>query len=380
MQNSQSFEIFLFDMDSVLLKPEGYHRALQETVRLAAFFSGYGNVRLTRDQINQFESLGISSEWHSSAVCMALLMLESDGSTNRNNPSLQVEAISPDQSEAMIDLDDFFKELKSHPIGIPARQRAIETIESLAKKRAVDPNPAVQAIHKSESIAESTTMNYFQELILGSRAFESTYNRRAQLQTESYLRLYDVPLLSRENAKKLLTSLEDSTYGAAIMTNRPSNSLIGSTGTPEAEMGAELVGLGTLPIIGYGELIWLASEIGGIAGQYSKPAYQHGLAAILSAAGWSVEESLIFAGRSVSEMQEADLEFLNGSSIKVFEDTPGGLIAVQRACELLSGLGFHVTANLIGIAEDVSKQEALLAYGAEVFPSVNQALASLDDF
>jgi len=39
-------DILLFDMDGVLLKPLGYHRALKETVRLAGISSGYGEVLL----------------------------------------------------------------------------------------------------------------------------------------------------------------------------------------------------------------------------------------------------------------------------------------------------------------------------------------------
>ena len=38
--------IFLFDTDGVLVKPKGYHRALQETVRLAGISTGFGEVLL----------------------------------------------------------------------------------------------------------------------------------------------------------------------------------------------------------------------------------------------------------------------------------------------------------------------------------------------
>ncbi|UCD42996.1 MAG: hypothetical protein JSV69_05180, partial [Chloroflexota bacterium] len=67
-------DILLFDMDGVLIKPLAYHRALQETVRLAGIATGFGEVLLSEDQIADFEAIGISSEWHSSALCMAVMV------------------------------------------------------------------------------------------------------------------------------------------------------------------------------------------------------------------------------------------------------------------------------------------------------------------
>jgi len=78
-------DILIFDMDGVLVKPEGYHRALQETVRLAGISTQYGEVQLTDNQIAQFEALGISSEWHSSALCMAVMVVEKQSGMLRDN-------------------------------------------------------------------------------------------------------------------------------------------------------------------------------------------------------------------------------------------------------------------------------------------------------
>lgn len=80
-------DILLFDMDGVLVNPRGYHRALHETVRLAGISTGIGAVDLEDEQVTQFEALGISSEWHSSALCMAVMVLEKQaGFAHLNNP------------------------------------------------------------------------------------------------------------------------------------------------------------------------------------------------------------------------------------------------------------------------------------------------------
>jgi hypothetical protein len=369
----------LFDMDSVLLKSEGYHRALQETVRKSAVAAGFGNVHLSRDQINQFEAMGVSSEWHSSAACLAALMIEWEAKRHRTSPVADRESEISDRPSTQIELDVFFNILSSHSLKIPAKERLLASIQVLAEGAGVDPTGATQLIRDSETISKSVTMRCFQELILGSVVYEETYRLPAELDIESYLSQYDVPLLSRVVAEKIRSWVREPAHGAAIMTNRPSNTLVGALGTPEAEMGAELVGLSGIPIVGYGELMWLAVQNNVDASEYSKPAWQHGLAAILCGAGWPIQESLLYAGRPISEMREADLLHLNGSVVTVFEDTPGGLIAVQQACRLLRRMGIQLQPGLIGVAEDATKRKALVGQGARIFPTIDQALSSVDD-
>ena len=66
--------------------------------------------------------------------------------------------------------------------------------------------------------------------------------------------------------------------------------------------------------------------------------------------------------------------------VTIFEDTPGGMVAVQEVGDLLNGLGLRVELQKIGIAEEVAKQSALSVLGATVYPDINQALESLDYF
>ena len=69
-------KILLLDMDGVLLAPWGYHKALQETVKLVAQTLGFGNKTLSDEDIAAFEAVGITNEWDSSAISIALMLME----------------------------------------------------------------------------------------------------------------------------------------------------------------------------------------------------------------------------------------------------------------------------------------------------------------
>lgn len=361
----------IFDMDGVLLEPVGYHRALQETVRLAGIAIGYGEVQLTDEQITQFEALGISSEWHSSALCMAVMVLET-----QNGAAGDEENSQP----VSLDFKDLFAALAVQPMQESALRRGVAAIEELAAQSGIPVELVNGLVAQSESIQHSPTLNWFQELILGSDNYTSIYQKEPQFRTESYLMQYDQLQLNEAHASNVLKWAERPGHGAAIMTNRPSRGPSGFSGMPDAEMGAQLVGLASLPLVGKGETLWLAAHTGRPAEYFAKPTWKHGLAAILVAGGWSVEESLKFVATQPAEWNTSALNFFQDSKVTVFEDTPGGLVAVQEAADLLNGLGLHVEVQKIGIAKEVAKRSTLSAQGAIVYSDINKALESLDNF
>jgi len=233
-------EILIFDMDGVLLKPFGYHRALKETVRLAGISTGFGEVLLADEQIAKFEALGISSEWHSSALCMAVMALEKQKGITREE----------DQTQPIIlDLEDLFVAISDRPMQDPALSRGLAAIERLAAKANVPADLVCWLVAQSESIQRSPTINWFQELVLGSESYTSTYQKRPQFETESYLKLYDERLLNEPQTERVLRWTDKPDHGAAIMTRRPSSGLPGFATAPDANMGAALVGLENLPIV-----------------------------------------------------------------------------------------------------------------------------------
>jgi phosphoglycolate phosphatase-like HAD superfamily hydrolase len=363
--------ILIFDMDGVLLKPVGYHRALREAVRLAGVSVGRVEVFLTDEQIAHFEALGISSEWHSSALCMAVMVIEQYRGAKRQDNHARPSSLN---------LENLFMELAAQPMQDSALERGLAAIEILADENDVPSDLVSGLIAESESIQHSPTMNYFQELILGSEVFAKTYKKEPQFQAKSYLKLYDQRILSKPLVKKVNRWAAIPGHGAAIMTNRPSSGPAGFEGAPDAELGTALVGIAGLPLVGYGEIRWLAKQSRKDVGELSKPGWAHAMATILAASGWRIDESLTYAGQMPNAFQHEDLNHLQNSTITVFEDTPGGMVAVQEAGTLLNEIGLRVEVQKIGIAKDPAKQSALSAHGAAVYPDINQALADLDDF
>ena len=364
-------ELLIFDMDGVLLKPLGYHLALKETVRLAGLSSGVGELVLTDTQISRFEALGISSEWHSSALCMAVMVLQKDKEAIRDTDPSQFFNLT---------LEDLFVVIERLPMKDPALKRGLAAIEIVAAKFDLSLESVRALVENSVSIEVSQTMNWFQELILGSVGYKKTYKKEPQFYQESYLKIFDQRLVNESIAEKIIHWTAKEGYGAAIMTNRPSGGPPGYEGAPDAKMGATLVGLETLPLIGNGEMSWLAKETSQDIGGLLKPGWVHALVAILVASGWTLGKSMAFVGREGNALQLNNLIHLQDSSITVFEDTPGGLVAVQEAGNLLNENGLRVKIQKIGIGEDVTKKAALSTQGAMVYSNINQALNSLDNF
>ena len=357
-------DILLFDMDGVLLEARGYHRALQETVRLAGKHLSLDDIHLTQGQIHTFESIGISSEWHSSALCMAFLKIQLISGIP--SPTLALEAL--------------FSAIQAQPMALPASQRSLAAIRTLCKEYGVPAKAIESLIADSQNIAQSPTMQMFQELVLGSEVFQTRYGIPPQFNSQSYLAVYDLPLLTPEHSNRIMSRLDAEDYGAAIMTNRPSSGPAGFAGSPEAEMGMELVHLPEIPLIGYGEISWLANHIKADSGTLNKPHAIHALAAIFSSIGMDKEESLITAVMTPKEWPVEIGEKLQDSSITVFEDTPAGLHSVQQAGRTLRQAGVRVRIDPIGIATDKAKKTALESQGAQIFSDINTALFNLEGF
>lgn len=372
-----SMKILLFDMDGVLLQPRGYHKALQETVRLISLSLGFEEFHLPNSAIAQFEALGISNEFHSSAICMAMMVIELEKRKHPFQPSTQLQSKSDTPLPLEIDLARIFDAIAAQPLELPAVERCIAALKIYAEHIGVDLTPIVNIIQECEAVESSLAFNVFQELVLGSETFANTYGKKAQLAQDSYLSRFDRSCIAADLQDSLKIWWQLPQQSAAIMTNRPSNSLLGLPGTPEAELGAELVGLDFLPIIGFGEMTWLANQMGEQVSKLQKPAGQHALAAILAAAGMPTGEALLEAQKIALGKSELDLGFLDGSEIWVFEDTPAGIVAVERVRQKLLEISVSVQIWKIGIAQDAVKAKALTKLDAQIYDSVRPALINL---
>jgi hypothetical protein len=371
-------KILLFDMDGVLLESRGYHLALQETVRYMAKALGFGELTLSADDIAIFEAAGITKEWDEAAIATALL-LEAAWKVNPKRVLPETELAKnalPLNPKSAPDFNALARRLSSpdllalHPL-----ERAIKLFTETDHFSKAQYIILHNLINGARDPQRSLTHRVFQELVLGSAEFTRTYGLPAMLGCKSYLLKHDISNLSGAECANLRDWLSKNGHAATVITSRPSRAPAGVFCTPEAELGAELVGLKDIPIVGWGGLTWLAKQRLSDQQAFVKPSPVHALAAMRVAIGDDQQialmeaADLVEAGREVSAWQG-----LAGAQVSMFEDTPGGIKSLQDAREILKNIGISIQASYFGIATKAVKRKALLTSSAEVFPSFSQAL------
>jgi hypothetical protein len=372
-------KILLFDMDGVLLESRGYHLALQETVRRMALSLGFGEATLAPDDIAAFEAGGITCEWDEAAISTALMLenawqddpdLRPPGSLAAPAPSRSTPRPVPDFQALALALSE------SNLFPLLPLERAERLFLDLYRLSPPQADLLRELFRTARDPHRSLTHRTFQELVLGSDDFSETYGMPACLATESYLLKYDRPLLSLENSARLKDWIAVSGHAAAVLTSRPSRPPAGVFGTPEAELGAALVGLEGIPIAGWGGLCWLGLQRQADPQTFLKPSAVQALAALRQALG-EPQESALSAAAELVATGKADRGWdqFGGAEVSVFEDTSGGINSLRRAREVLDAAGIHLVCTYFGIGQNPLKVRSLRDCGAQVFPSLAEALA-----
>jgi len=358
-------KILLFDMDGVLLTPGGYHRALQDTVARLGSALGFSNARLTLEDIHALEACGVTNEWASAAMCLALLALRLwerfpgvEVGPSRLAQPVEAHGLPPPDFAA------FIRQMA-------AAQRAIP--EPLARARSllpVEAHPLIDAAYSVEALSHRVQ----QEHVLGSRTFARTYRLPAVWDVPSYLLAYDRSNLSPALHMRLAEWLARPEQRAVVFTNRPSTAPDGVFCTPEAELGARLVGVEGIPLVGGGGVMWLAAQRGVPQGTFHKPHPVHALAALGRALGDSLTEAFVRAAELALERRgQAGWARLEGAQVWVFEDSTGGLESLKAAQRLLAARGISMQVHLIGVSDSPPKRAALEQAGARVYDTLEEA-------
>jgi len=371
-------KILLFDMDGVLLESLGYHSALQETVRLMAKSLGFGDLTLSADDIAAFEAGGINKEWDEAAICTALLLeaawkLDPKRTLPETLRGPKGSTLNPQSAP---DFNALAHRLSSGDlIEFPPQERAIQRFTETDHFSPVQYQILHELINGARDPQRSLTHRVFQELVLGSAEYTHTYSLPSVLACESYLLKHDISNLSSAESTHLQDWLSKPGHSASVITSRPSRPPAGVFSTPEAELGAELVGLKDIPIVGWGGLTWLAQQRQTDQQTYVKPSPVHALAAMRVAVGDNQQAALLDAAALVEtgEVGPAWRQF-DGAQVFMFEDTPGGIKSLLAARETLEKIRISIRPGFLGIARNPLKKKALLASGAQVYPSFSQAL------
>jgi hypothetical protein len=371
-------KILLFDMDGVLLESLGYHIALQETVRIMAKSLGFGDLTLSTDDIAAFEAGGINKEWDEAAICTALLLeaawrLDPQRTLPENLQAPKGSTLNPQSAP---DFNALAHRLSSRDlIEFPPLERAIQRFTETDHFSPVQYQILHELINGARDPQRSLTHRVFQELVLGSAEYTHTYRLPPMMACESYLLKHDISNLSPAESARLLGWMSKPGHSASVITSRPSRAPAGIFSTPETELGAELVGLKDIPIVGWGGLTWLAQQCKTDQQTFVKPSPVHALAAMRVALGDNQQAALVEAAALVETGEVGPAwRRLDGAQVFIFEDTPGGIKSLQAARETLEKISISIRPSFFGIARNPVKRKALLASGAQVYPTFSQAL------
>jgi phosphoglycolate phosphatase-like HAD superfamily hydrolase len=392
-------QIWLFDLDGVLIYPGGYRAALKATVNHFTRAMGLGDYDLADPTIETFEACGITSEWDSSPICVAVLLAE----IWRADPTLRLPAdfdqalsavrshapqrLAPDLaawarriSQAMSDTD---LAREANPSDAALKLLQDDARRSLERNgRLVELDALLrQLLERNRDLLRSPTMRVFQHYTMGSRAFGSHYGSVPSFETPSLLRDLDRPALSSSSRDMILELASQGKAHPVIYTARPGQprTLPGRPEdcAPEAEIALDLIGLADLPLATYGHLTWLAAQYNQRPDYFVKPSPVHALTAMAMAIGGSEREALETAYALVREGRlVAPLSDLRGrrAEVHVFEDSARGIRGVREAARLLEQAGIHVDARAWGIADHPEKRRALESLDALTFANVDQAI------
>jgi hypothetical protein len=384
--------LWLFDLDGVLIQPQGYREALRRTV--AHFSRDMGNPErpLEESSIEAFEAQGITCEWDIAGICVAadVFMIW------RANPDLHLPSDFPRAMRVL--QKDTLQRPEPDYAGWARRVSALggETPSASAVKlfrqeagraepdvdRAGEFDALLSALlgHPRE-FARSPVMEYFQQFTLGSRAYAEHYHVPATVETPSLLEEMDRLAISTTSRDRILALHSQKRICAAIITARPCwpqearEDLMDYP--PEAEIALKVMGLKDLPMVGAGHMLWLAKLHGQKPDAYLKPNPVHSLAAFAFALG-AVEGMALEAARTFVEegklISPLDQIKEGGAEVVVFEDSPTGVIGTQSAVDLLRRARLNIRLAFMGVAAGGEKRAALESLGAVVFDTADEAL------
>jgi hypothetical protein len=384
--------LWLFDLDGVLVHPGGYREALRRTVAHFSREAGYPEQPLEEPTIEAFEAQGITCEWDIAGICLMAQIF----SIWRANPALHLPAewescLLGLRSEALTrPLPDFAQWARQ--AGAPGGATPSASAVKLFKQEAGHAETDLVRLGEFEAVlgtvlghprefSLSPIMRYFQQFTLGSRAFADQYQSVASIDTPSLLAELDRPAISSASRDRIRMLVREKRIRAAIITARPCRPRsAGDAWTeypPEAEIALQRIGLENLPLAGAGHMQWLARRHGQIVDAYLKPSPVHSLAAVALALGGDETGALESARIFVEEGKL--LPPLDGlreepSLITVFEDSPTGVLGTQSAVDLLVRQQLDIRVSIFGVSAGGEKSATLRSLGAEVFASTDEAL------
>lgn len=362
---------YLFDMDMVLLYPAGYRAALQATVNYYTRAMGLGeSLAPTADDIEAFESVGITSEWDSASICLAEIITRAHpagapaDSFSQAIDNIQRHGATIRRPDYVALLTFFSQHRLPGEYAADAAYRHYQNGSGL--------NPAYEnLLLNTRDIHRAPVQYIFQQYTLGD-AFEATYGLPRIIDGDSFLLTHDTPSLAADLPNKAVVYTARPSLPPKTA-NLPTAELRGYP--PEAELGAKVAGISHLPIVGYGAMQWLTAQVGGNIARRVKPNAVQALAA-LAIAIFGAErdaEAIIAAEQFVAGKPSPMFDTIcaMGGRAVLFEDSPRSIAGAREAVQML-GAGWQFDG--IGISAGGPKYDLLLDVADRVYQTINDAL------
>ena len=381
--------VLLFDVDGVLLHPRGYKQALIASLDVFAERMSLPPTNITMDEIAIFESVSLTNEWDSMALCAGALLI--------NALAVQPDALRDTVAETQA-------VLATHNLDLPRPD-----FTELARRVMADHDPAVMpSRHIRDTLGKGipegvrvllsemlddvyyyrAPLTYiFQHYTLGSEGFAETYGEEATIDSHSFLRDYDKPHLREDIGRRLQEKAAEDSLHYVIFTARPSRPPVGIDMSdladahrypPEGDLAAKsLAMLGSPPLIAGGRVTWLAGQRGQGVAAYIKPSPVQALAAIGAAVSGDEVASLQAAAALIEDgILTAPLDSIRDGTthVAVFEDSTGGIHATKGAVAALRDVGFEVTLDAVGVSPDENKRASLARVADRLVNDINEGL------
>jgi hypothetical protein len=394
--------VVLFDLDGVLIKSGGYRAAFHGAMD---YFLGQMGLRPEvgpdEHDLVKFESYGVTAEWDMLPLSLAILferfceLFHEDLRLMNLTQALEwvashaVAEISVDYEGAINQMGPFFW---STPIPAGSILLACRNGQGGLLFPNLSRQPLLgQLLSNTRGGSDSMTTRILQNFQLGDQVFEQAYQIPAEVKTKSTLQMNDSPLLSEANGLELQNLFDLKRIYLAYLTLRPSyppmSIELNRTGySPEAEIALERTNLSKVPMVAYGHMQYLASQLGTTAESLVKPYPYQALAGIKAAIEGEDLPALLWTGKIYKIMQHTtvaskcnlddlgEIGLPNDLDIHIFEDMPVGIQSTRTAVDILKGFGISARFTAWGITQDHMMEAVLKAQGAQVFGDTNQAV------
>lgn len=397
-----SMTILLFDLDGVIIDPRAYKMGVAKTLELLCEKVGLsraGNLAPTLDEIAHVEACGIHDVWDITNIMFGQILVALGVQINRKKQDIDLAGKSLFQKFAAlrevriqcprpnyIELADEIAAVEGapHPPDI-ARQILSQDLEKIwSQSIAMEWIDILDHfLTGTRSVHKSYGTRIFQNIILGSDEFETTYGLASEYDGPSLLQREDKVLISEASVSLLNKLSERSDHRIAIYTARPSHppapETLRSGYSPEAELALDAAKLSHYPLVGMGMMDWLARQHNERGEDLTKPNATQALAAVIAATAKHTDVGILEEAYRIDKCNEdpanTHLGELRGipTTVWVFEDTSSGIKPMLQAAQRLKDFEYWITVRPLGIAENHSKKTALAKYCERVFASVNDA-------